>query len=131
MKKITLEYGKARRGHRDKRGTFRAFGSNGPIGWTDVALAPGPGVVLGRKGAYRGVELGYAGPADSCSVVHVRAGEDRDGSVALDDGVYLIGGARDLLLAAACSLWNRSAVYQPGSPPDHFTTPTDRCRQSP
>lgn len=26
------------------------------IGWTSEVLAPGPGVVLGRKGAYRGVE---------------------------------------------------------------------------
>jgi len=48
-------------------------------------------------------------------VVHVRAGEDRDGSVALDDAVYLIGGARDLLLAAACSLWDRRAFYQTGA----------------
>ena len=31
------------------------FGSNGPIGWTSEPLAPGPGVILGRKGAYRGV----------------------------------------------------------------------------
>ncbi|MDE0507771.1 MAG: restriction endonuclease subunit S [Gammaproteobacteria bacterium] len=31
------------------------FGTNGPIGWTDKPLADGPGVILGRKGAYRGV----------------------------------------------------------------------------
>ena len=53
---ITLEYGKARKGESAKTGAYRVYGSNGPIGWTDVALAPGPGVVLGRKGAYRGVE---------------------------------------------------------------------------
>ena len=52
---IALEYGKARRGHDTNTGSFRVFGSNGLIGWTDAALAPGPGVVLGRKGAYRGV----------------------------------------------------------------------------
>ena len=52
---ITLEYGKARRGHHKGTGSFRVFGSNGPIGWTDSALSSGPGVVLGRKGAYRGV----------------------------------------------------------------------------
>ncbi|MXX73094.1 MAG: restriction endonuclease subunit S [Gemmatimonadetes bacterium] len=52
---ISLEYGKARRGHASSTGPFRVFGSNGPIGWTDTPLAPGPGVVLGRKGAYRGV----------------------------------------------------------------------------
>ena len=54
---ISLEYGKALRGHEAARGRYRVFGSNGPIGWTDEYLAPGPGVVLGRKGAYRGVEF--------------------------------------------------------------------------
>ena len=53
---ITLEYGKALRGHDSSTGAYRVFGSNGPIGWTDKALATGPGVILGRKGAYRGVE---------------------------------------------------------------------------
>jgi type I restriction enzyme S subunit len=33
------------------------FGSNGPVGWTTEALANGPGIILGRKGAYRGVEF--------------------------------------------------------------------------
>ncbi|WP_197529339.1 restriction endonuclease subunit S [Botrimarina mediterranea] len=32
------------------------YGTNGPVGWTDSPLANGPGVILGRKGAYRGVE---------------------------------------------------------------------------
>jgi type I restriction enzyme S subunit len=53
---ISLEYGKALRGHETGTGHYRVFGSNGPIGWTDAPLVPGPGVVLGRKGAYRGVE---------------------------------------------------------------------------
>jgi len=52
---IALEYGKALRDYSDSNGTFRVFGTNGPIGWTDTPLAPGPGVILGRKGAYRGV----------------------------------------------------------------------------
>jgi type I restriction enzyme S subunit len=52
---ISLEYGKALRGHEAAHGRYRVFGSNGPIGWTDEYLASGPGVVLGRKGAYRGV----------------------------------------------------------------------------
>ena len=52
---VTLEYGKALRDYSDTVGSVRVFGTNGPIGWTDTALAPGPGVVLGRKGAYRGV----------------------------------------------------------------------------
>lgn len=52
---VTLEYGKALREYSDTAGTVRVFGANGPIGWTDTPLAPGPGVILGRKGAYRGV----------------------------------------------------------------------------
>jgi type I restriction enzyme S subunit len=53
---ISLEYGKALRGHEVATGKYRVFGSNGPIGWTTESLAPGPGVILGRKGAYRGVQ---------------------------------------------------------------------------
>ncbi|MEZ5660434.1 MAG: restriction endonuclease subunit S [Burkholderiaceae bacterium] len=53
---VTLEYGKAIRGYSPTRGKYRVFGSNGPIGWTSEALTQGPGVILGRKGAYRGVE---------------------------------------------------------------------------
>jgi len=52
---VTLEYGKALRDYSDTAGGFRVFGTNGPIGWTDKPLAEGPGVILGRKGAYRGV----------------------------------------------------------------------------
>jgi type I restriction enzyme, S subunit len=52
---ISLEYGKALRGYDETEGQYRVFGSNGPIGWTSEPLAPGPGVILGRKGAYRGV----------------------------------------------------------------------------
>ena len=51
-----MEYGKALRGYADSKGDVRVFGSNGPVGWTDKALWDGPGVILGRKGAYRGVE---------------------------------------------------------------------------
>jgi type I restriction enzyme S subunit len=54
---ISLEYGKALRGHEVAKGPYRVFGSNGPIGWTAEPLAQGPGVILGRKGAYRGVEF--------------------------------------------------------------------------
>ena len=54
---VTLEYGKAIRGYCQTHGKYRVFGSNGPIGWTPDALTQGPGVVLGRKGAYRGVEF--------------------------------------------------------------------------
>lgn len=57
---IVLEYGKALRGHDISHGNVRVYGSNGPIGWTSDPLAPGPGVILGRKGAYRGVEYSSA-----------------------------------------------------------------------
>jgi type I restriction enzyme S subunit len=53
---ISLEYGKSLRDYNVGRGNYRVFGSNGPVGWTDRPLAPGPGVILGRKGAYRGVQ---------------------------------------------------------------------------
>jgi type I restriction enzyme S subunit len=57
---ISLEYGKALRDYDTARGKYRVFGSNGPIGWTDKPLAPGPGIILGRKGAYRGIEFSRA-----------------------------------------------------------------------
>jgi type I restriction enzyme, S subunit len=53
---ISLEYGKALRGHDEAQGRYRVFGANGPIGWTSEPLVQGPGVILGRKGAYRGVQ---------------------------------------------------------------------------
>lgn len=56
-KEISLEYGKALRGYHPQRGDYRVFGSNGPIGWHSEFLTTGPGVILGRKGAYRGVEF--------------------------------------------------------------------------
>lgn len=53
---ISLEYGKALRGYDVAHGKYRVFGSNGPVGWTTQPLVAGPGVILGRKGAYRGVQ---------------------------------------------------------------------------
>ena len=52
---VTLEYGRALRGYRDSVGPFRVFGTNGPIGWHNEPLCPHPSVIIGRKGAYRGV----------------------------------------------------------------------------
>ncbi|RVG26465.1 restriction endonuclease subunit S [Sinorhizobium meliloti] len=54
---ISLEYGKALRGYGNATGEVQVYGTNGPVGWTDEPLAPGPGVILGRKGAYRGVHF--------------------------------------------------------------------------
>ncbi len=54
---ISLEYGKALRDYSEVSGTVRVFGTNGPIGWTDTPIVESPGVILGRKGAYRGVHF--------------------------------------------------------------------------
>lgn len=54
---ISLEYGKSLRDYADVTSGFRVFGTNGPIGWTGKPMADGPGVILGRKGAYRGVHF--------------------------------------------------------------------------
>jgi type I restriction enzyme S subunit len=95
---ISLEYGKGIRGYADAIGPYRVFGSNGPIGWTSEALAQGPGVILGRKGAYRGVQFSnepffvidtayYVVPKAELdmrwlyySIIHHKLGEIDDGS---------------------------------------------------
>lgn len=51
----TLEYGKSLRDYRREGGRYRVYGTNGPIGWHDAPLCAHPGVIIGRKGAYRGV----------------------------------------------------------------------------
>lgn len=48
-------------------------------------------------------------------VVRVYAGESVDGSITLGDGVDLVGGAREMLLAAACSLGEKKPVYRAGA----------------
>ena len=48
-------------------------------------------------------------------VVRVRVAERNDGSVTLEEGVNLVGGARDLLLSAACSLRKPQSVYRAGA----------------
>jgi type I restriction enzyme S subunit len=51
----TLEYGKSLRDYRDSAGRYRVYGTNGPIGFHDEALCENAGIIIGRKGAYRGV----------------------------------------------------------------------------
>ena len=51
----TLEYGKSLREYRASTGPYRVYGTNGQIGWHTEPLCPHASVVIGRKGAYRGV----------------------------------------------------------------------------
>ena len=49
---LSLEYGKSLPAYaRDPRGDFPVAGSNGPDGKHSSALAPSPGIVVGRKGS--------------------------------------------------------------------------------
>ena len=51
----TLEYGKSLRGYESSEGPYRVYGTNGPIGWCNEPLCFHSSVIIGRKGAYRGV----------------------------------------------------------------------------
>jgi type I restriction enzyme, S subunit len=53
----TLEYGKGLRGYQEAIAKYPVYGTNGLIGWHDTALCKKPGIIIGRKGAYRGVHL--------------------------------------------------------------------------
>lgn len=46
----TFEYGKALKAENRVMGDIPVMGSNGQIGWHNVALVNGPGIVVGRKG---------------------------------------------------------------------------------
>ncbi len=55
-KLATLEYGKSLRDYESKaEEDVPVYGTNGLIGYTDKPLCPFPSVIIGRKGAYRGV----------------------------------------------------------------------------
>jgi hypothetical protein len=54
---LTFEYGKFSKGYHDTQSGFPVYGTNGQIGYTQNALCPDPGIVIGRKGAYRGVHF--------------------------------------------------------------------------
>jgi type I restriction enzyme S subunit len=51
----TLRYGKALEDYQRHNGRYPVYGSNGLIGSTDSYLCAHPGIVVGRKGAYRGI----------------------------------------------------------------------------
>ena len=52
---VTLEYGRSLRNYRHTTGRYQVFGTNGPIGSHDKPLCQHPTVVVGRKGANRGI----------------------------------------------------------------------------
>lgn len=52
---ITLEYGKSLRDYRSGIGEIPVYGTNGLIGFTNTVLCAFPSIIIGRKGAYRGV----------------------------------------------------------------------------
>lgn len=54
---LTLEYGKSLQDYRSGNGQYDVFGANGKIGLTDSFLYEKPYLIIGRKGAYRGVHL--------------------------------------------------------------------------
>lgn len=54
---VTLEYGKSLRNYSNHSGDIPVFGTNGQIGYTDKALCSFPSVIVGRKGAYRGIHF--------------------------------------------------------------------------
>jgi type I restriction enzyme S subunit len=51
----TLEYGKGLIGYDNANGEYPVYGTNGKIGWHTEPLFDKAGVIIGRKGAYRGV----------------------------------------------------------------------------
>ncbi|HOQ04918.1 MAG TPA: restriction endonuclease subunit S [Anaerohalosphaeraceae bacterium] len=53
----TLEYGKSLRNYENAKGMYRVYGTNGPIGWHNEPLCTFPSIIIGRKGAYRGVHF--------------------------------------------------------------------------
>lgn len=52
---VTLNYGKSLKQYKNAVGEIPVYGTNGLIGYTDKAIYPKAGIIIGRKGAYRGV----------------------------------------------------------------------------
>ena len=52
---VELKYGKSLIGYKNSEGEYPVYGTNGHIGWCDEPLCTYPSVIIGRKGAYRGV----------------------------------------------------------------------------
>jgi len=54
---VILEYGKSLRGYDGSAGVYPVYGTNGGIGYHSEPLCTHPGIIIGRKGAYRGVHF--------------------------------------------------------------------------
>lgn len=54
---LILEYGKSLKNYRHYEGLYDVYGTNGKIGTTDKFIYDMPSLIIGRKGAYRGVHL--------------------------------------------------------------------------
>ena len=56
-KLVSLEYGKALSNYSHENGAYPVYGTNGRIGTCTEPLCRRPGIVIGRKGAYRGIHF--------------------------------------------------------------------------
>ena len=54
---VSLEYGKSLRGYDRNNAAYPVYGTNGMIGSHSRPLCDYPGIIIGRKGAYRGVHF--------------------------------------------------------------------------
>jgi type I restriction enzyme S subunit len=54
---VILEYGKSLREYDGRDGVYPVYGTNGRIGYHSQPLCTHPGIIIGRKGAYRGVHF--------------------------------------------------------------------------
>lgn len=52
---VELRYGKALQNYKEAASGFPVYGTNGPVGYNDKPLCEYPSVIVGRKGAYRGI----------------------------------------------------------------------------
>ncbi|MFD3000104.1 hypothetical protein ACFS7Z_07015 [Pontibacter toksunensis] len=53
----SLEYGKGLRSYQNGKGGVPVYGTNGQVGWTTRPLVDSEGIIIGRKGVYRGVHF--------------------------------------------------------------------------
>ncbi|MFZ8198960.1 restriction endonuclease subunit S [Alteromonas portus] len=54
---VELKYGKSLKGYKDNQSGVPVFGTNGQVGFCSQVLCDFPSIIIGRKGAYRGVHF--------------------------------------------------------------------------